>query len=326
MNQNRITPNQPPPDIFDRAKMAVRRARLLRQAPGQAFLNDLVADHVVERLGDIRRSWDRILLMGYNPVAHAALQTHARRIDLVEPGIAAAPEMAAAALSATDGQCWECDFDRLIPSLSGPYDLIVWASGLDQTNDVPGALVQCRRLLREDGLLIGAFFGGGSLPFMRRSFAQLDEPRPAARFHPQIDVRAMGDLLQRTGFALPTVDCDILALRYPDITRLHADLRSAALTNMLAGATAPLRKADVLRLQQLLHEQCDTDGRISEQFHLVHFVGWAPHPSQPRPARRGSATASLAQLLDQPRGSNPAQGSTPQQARGLTRKHPKDKT
>jgi hypothetical protein len=121
--------------------------------------------------------------------------------------------------------------------------------------------------------------------------------RTIARMHPQIDLAAMGNLLQRTGFALPVVDVEALTVRYAALPGLVRDLRAAGLTSRLTPAPLPLTRAEAAHIAAAFAEGADSDGRIAEQFRIIHFSGWAPHPDQPRPARRGSGTASLIDAL-----------------------------
>jgi hypothetical protein len=112
-------------------------------------------------------------------------------------------------------------------------------------------------------------------------------------------VRSAGDLLVRVGFALPVADVETLDVGYPDLARLLADLRGMAATNVLR-RRAPMTRGTLLAAAKAFAAQADTDGRVRERFNIVFLTGWAPDPSQPRPARRGSATASLASALGSP--------------------------
>ncbi|RZM07120.1 MAG: methyltransferase domain-containing protein, partial [Sphingomonas sp.] len=189
----------------------------------------------------------------------------------------------------------QADEDRL-PFADASFDLVVSAGVLDQVNDLPGALALIRRVLRPDGLFLGAFVGAGSLPALRSALRSAESERPAARLHPQIDVRSAGDLLMRAGFALPVADVETLDVGYSDLSRLLGDLRGMAAGNILA-QRQPLVSATVGRTAAAFASASDDRGRTHETFQIVFLTGWSPDPSQPKPAKRGSATASLGAAL-----------------------------
>jgi NADH dehydrogenase [ubiquinone] 1 alpha subcomplex assembly factor 5 len=152
-----------------------------------------------------------------------------------------------------------------------------------------------RRALKPDGLFLAAFAGAGSLPRLRQAMraAEAAEGRdPAPRIHPQIDVRAAGDLLTRAGFALPVADREVVEVRYAALGRLVSDLRLTGGTNILAQRA----KAPFTRLGLAAATAAFGESEV-ERFELVFLSGWAPAPSQPAPAKRGSGTASLADAL-----------------------------
>lgn len=189
----------------------------------------------------------------------------------------------------------QADEDRL-PFADASFDLVVSAGALDQVNDLPGALALIRRVLRPDGLFLGAFIGGSSLSRLRTALRSAESERPAARLHPAIDVRSAGDLLMRAGLTLPVADIETLDVGYGDIFRLMDDLRGMAAANLLPART-PLSRTALAAAADAFAGQAGPDGRVRERFDLIFLTGWAPDPSQPKPARRGSATASLAQSL-----------------------------
>lgn len=271
------------PEIFDRAARRLRRDRAAPIYAGHDFLRAAMLDGIAERLDSVNRSFARVLDIGCFDGAF-----------VVPPGSAVTRIDAGRAFAARAGGI-QADEDRL-PVEPESADLVVSAGVLDSVNDVPGALAQMRRALRPDGLFLGAFVGGTSLPTMRSAFLHAEAERPAARFHPMIDVRSAGDLLVRAGFALPVADSETLTVRYPDLFRLIGDLRGMAATNVLAGRV-PLRRDRLAAAAGAFAERADPDGRTPERFDLIFLTGWAPSPDQPKPARRGSATASLAAAL-----------------------------
>jgi len=153
------------------------------------------------------------------------------------------------------------------------------------------------RALRPDGLLLLSFVGAGSLPVLRGALLAADGDRPAQRLHPQVDVRALGDLMARAGFAMPVADGQMLDVRYGSLFTLIADLRGMGAAQCLASAPPPLTRAGLARAADYFAQAAETDGRVTERFAILHGSGWHPSASQPQPARRGSATASLAEAL-----------------------------
>lgn len=283
------------PEIFDRTLRRRRRDRAAARFGDHDFLIEHMADELAERLTMVTRSFDRVLILG----------SHDGRIAprFAAPGrsiVQADPGFAFAKASAGDGPAVQCDEDRL-PFADASFDLIVAVGTLDAVNDLPGALTLIRRALRPDGLFLGAFTGAGSIAWLKRALLAADSAAGggvAARIHPQIDVRSAGDLLSRAGFALQVADGDRLEVGYGDPTRLLHDLRGMAAGNILAqrSRTAPGR-AWLAALFEEFAEAAGDDGRLRETFELVYLSGWAPSPDQPRAAKRGSATASLATAL-----------------------------
>ncbi len=270
-----------PPEIFDRA---LRRARRDRIAPGFAdhgFLRDFMLDGIHDRLASVTRSFTDVLDLG---CFDARFALPGARIARVDAGFGFA--------QASGGV--QGDEDRL-PFADARFDLVVSAGVLDTVNDLPGALTLIRRVLRPDGLFLGAFAGAGSLATLRACLREA-EGGGVARFHPQIDVRSAGDLLMRAGFALPVADGETLSVRYASVFRLLADLRGMGASNLLPGRVS-LARATLARLADAFAARADADGRTTERFEIIFLTGWAPDPSQPQPAKRGSGTASLSEAL-----------------------------
>lgn len=274
---------------FDRALRRLRRDRAAERPDDSRFLFRRAADELVERLDLVARPFSTALDLGCGD-GYLAERLRARGLSVT----------AADAGSRFASGGVQCDEDRL-PFEGGSFDLVVSVGVLDTVNDLPGALIQIRRALRPDGLFLAAFAGAGSLPRLRaalRAAEEADDLPAGARFHPQIDVRAAGDLLVRAGFALPVADDEALDVRYSSLAALIADLRGMAATNLLA--ERPRRTFSRLGYavaRAAFVAPADHDGRTAERFHILHLSGWAPSPDQPKPARRGSATASLAEAL-----------------------------
>lgn len=277
-----------PPDIFDRAARRQRRDRAAAAFGAHDFLRAAMLDGILDRLESVKRDFADVLDLGCFDAAFAA--PPGARVARFDPGFAFAR-----AAGGVQG-----DEDRL-PFADGAFDLVVAAGTLDSVGDVPGALTLIRRTLRPDGLFLGAFVGAGSLPALRNALRVAEEARPVARIHPQIDVRSAGDLLVRAGFALPVADIETLTVRYAGLGRLLEDLRGMAAGNVMADRHA-LRRDTLAQAAAAFAGLADDDGRVSERFDIVFLTGWAPSPDQPKPARRGSATTSLAEALKGPRG------------------------
>ena len=288
-----MTPSaQAPATPFDATLRQMRRDRACRSGlAGDNPVLRRIADDLLDRLSLVSRPFGRALDLGCGP----GLLTHALRSQ----GIEVTPCDAGAGFArALHGSRHDED---ALPFLPGSFDLIVSAGVLDSVNDLPGALVQARRLLRPDGLFLAAFAGAGSLPRLKRAMQMADEAeaRPAsAHVHPQIDVRAAGDLLSRAGFALPVADVETINVRYTGLPQLVGDLRELGWTNVLVSRSRQgFGRMGYAAAQAAFAAGADPDGRVTERFEIVHLSGWAPSPDQPKPARRGSATASLSEAL-----------------------------
>jgi SAM-dependent methyltransferase len=271
-----------PPAIFDRAARRLRRDRATDRFGERDFLRAVMLDGIGERLSSVTRDFAEVLDLG---CFDGAFRLPGARIARLDPGY-----RFARAAGGVQG-----DEDRL-PFADGSFDLVVSAGVLDQVDDLPGALTLIRRVLRPDGLFLGAFAGAGSLPALREAWRAAEAQRPAARFHPQVDVRAAGDLLVRAGFALPVADVETLNVTYRDLGTLVTDLRDMAGGNMLLTRTPATRTA-LAAAAEAFTAAATPDGRTMERFNIIYCTGWAPDPSQPKPARRGSGAASLARAL-----------------------------
>jgi SAM-dependent methyltransferase len=263
------------PVLFDRALLRARQHRARRLGPA-TFLLERVTEDMEERLAAVTREFSdaaEIWTPGEllpKPAAHRL-----KSITRIEPD--------------------ETETLRLAPE---SLDLAVSALAFQFVNDLPGALAQIRRALRPDGLLLAAMIGGDTLTELRQAFAQAEaecEGGVSPRVAPFADLRDVGSLLQRAGFALPVTDVDRIVVRYDNAFALMADLRRMAATNvMIERRRTPTRRATLLRMAQIYSSRfADPDGRIRATFDVIWLSGWAPHESQPKPLRPGSAKASL---------------------------------
>jgi SAM-dependent methyltransferase len=284
----RTSPPVEPPEIFDRTLRRLRRDRAAPRFAEHSFVRDAIVEGLLDRLDLVKRDFAHALDLGTaDGSLRRALEARGIRVTASDAG------------SRFAGEGVQCDEDRL-PFAPESFDLIVSAGVLDSVNDLPGALIQCRRALKPDGLFLAGFVGAGSLPWLRKALLDADQGAGDAipqRVHPLIDIRAAGDLLTRAGFVLHVADGEALDVGYGDPFRLMADLRGMAATNLLAGQTLPLTRGRLAHLAQSFAQAAGPDGRLRERFELVFMTGWAPGPDQPQPAKRGSATASLAAAL-----------------------------
>jgi SAM-dependent methyltransferase len=255
-----------------------------------------MAEELAERLQAVQRTFKTVLILGsYDGRIASLFGGPDRHVVSADAG---------AVFAAASGGV-QCDEDRL-PFTDATFDLVVSVGVLDSVNDLPGALTLIRRALRPDGLFLGAFVGAGSLAWLRSAALAADAAASGGaspRIHPQIDVRSAGDLLSRAGFALQVADGERLSVGYGDPLRLIADLRGMGQTNILKGRSqSPVGQAWLSAFFERFAADADPDGRIRESFDLVYLTGWAPDATQPKPARRGSATASMADALKAPGG------------------------
>ena len=276
--------------IFDRRLRRVRRDRAAARFAGADYLHRFAADDLLERLDFVRRPFAHALDLGCGE-SYLSTRLRERGIEVVAADAGFAFARAAGGV--------QCDEDFL-PFGDGLFDLVVSVGVLDSVDDLPGALLLIRRALRPDGLFLAAMAGAGSLPKLKAAMLAADEAEGAAspHIHPQIDVRAAGDLLMRAGFALPVVDAHGIDVRFPDLFALVGDLRAMAATNLLsARSRTPIGRFGVAAAAADFASRADADGKTAERFEILHLLGWAPSPDQPKPARRGSGTVSLAAAL-----------------------------
>ncbi len=279
------------PVIFDRALVRRRLARALAQGPDD-FLLRAAVEELAARLSAVQRDFPSALAIGGPTTALAEA--------IARPGREVI-RLSAEPADASEPQSVVGDEENL-PLAPASVDLVASALTLQWVNDLPGALVQIRRALKPDGLLLACLIGGSSLSELRASFTAAEaelEGGASPRVAPFGDVRELGRLMQRAGFALPVVDSETLTVRYDTMFGLMADLRAMGATNALvARSRKPLRRATLMRAAEIYRDRfSDPDGRVRASFDIVWLSGWAPHESQQKPAARGSAQMSLEAAL-----------------------------
>jgi len=192
--------------------------------------------------------------------------------------------------------------EEALPFPPESLDLVVSLLSLQFVDDLPGTLIQIRRALRPDGLFLAAVLGGATLNELRDALTAAEIETTGGlspRVVPFLDVKDLGGLLQRAGFALPVTDTDRLTVRYDSMFDLMADLRAMGATNPLRDRTRkPTSRRLFLRAAEIYAERhADADGRIRATFEIVSASGWAPHESQQKPLKPGSAQMRLADAL-----------------------------
>lgn len=252
-----------PPDIFDRKLLKLRRTRAKKTFKEYSFLHDFAAEQIQDRLQDITRTFEH----------HRALRAE--------------------------------DFDAEYEALglaSASCDLITNVLDLHTTNDLPGVLAQIKRALKPDGLFLAAMLGGETLHELRESLVKAEmeiKGGVSPRVFPFADKQQAGALLQRAGFALPVVDSEFVRVSYDNAFKLMHDLRGIGQSNVIAerNKTNP-GKALFMRAAEYYQEHfTEDDGRITATFEVIFMIGWAPHESQQKPLRPGSAENRLADAL-----------------------------
>ena len=288
-----------PPVLFDRA---LHRRRLDRAAPSYdtaGFLKARAAADAVDRLDAILRRFPLAVDLGARTGAFAeALKGSeaAGKIDmLIET------DLSAAMLAGRPGPRLVADEERL-PFAPESLDLVVSTLALHWTNDLVGALVQIRRALKPDGLFIGAFLGGATLTELRQCLLEAESELSGGahqRVSPFADAFDGAGLLQRAGFALPVSDVDRVTVRYAHPLSLLKDLRAMGETSVLVDrARRPLPRAVLFRALDLYQQRfAQADGKVAATFEIITVTGWAPHESQQKPLKPGSAKTRLADAL-----------------------------
>ena len=291
-----------PPLIFDRQLVRARRRRALGLGP-ETFLIDRVAEDFADRLKAVLRRFDVAADLGTPTGAvRAALARNGSIATMIAVDPLIGPTPGLAVNEASSALLRVAADEEALPFAAGALDLVVSGLALQGVNDLPGVLDQIRRALKPDGLFLAALLGGDTLTELRQSFASAEsecESGASPRVAPFPDVRDMGMLLQRAGFALPVADVDRVAVRYATPLALLHDLRRMGATNpLIERRRAPLRGATLMRAMDIYAARfADPDGKVRASFDIIWLSGWAPHESQQQPLRPGSAKTRLADAL-----------------------------
>jgi len=289
------SPVAPSPLIFDRRLIRARRRRAASMGAA-TFLLDRAAADLADRLAAVLRRFELALDLGTPGEAVRAALARLGSVGTIVAAGAAPPngDAFAAAFVVAD--------EEALPFRDAAFDLVVSALALQFVNDLPGVLVQIRRALKPDGLFLAALLGGETLTELRQSFAAAEsdiEGGASPRVAPFADLRDLGALLQRAGFALPVADADRITVRYDSAFALMHDLRRMGATNAIIDRRrTPLKRATLMRAAEIYAQRfSDDDRRVRATFEVLWLSGWAPHPSQQQSLKPGTANARLADAL-----------------------------
>ncbi|TQV73236.1 methyltransferase domain-containing protein [Denitrobaculum tricleocarpae] len=300
-------------NVFDRSLVRRHRDRAAERIGDFSFLFDAVAQSMADRLLDIARTFPTCLDLGSR--GNELADILAEKADtglLVRSDFS--PAMAEAAQRGRSPRTVVAADEEHLPFAAASFELVTSNLNLHWTNDLPGALIQIRQVLKPDGLFLGTMLGGETLHELRNAWLQAEieqEGGASPRLSPLADLRDAGALLQRTGFALPVADADRITVSYPNALKLMQDLRGMGETNAIHDRRRTLtRRATLFRAAEIYQEEYgDSEGRIAATFDVLTLTGWAPDASQQQPLRPGSARSRLADALGVPeRGTDDSTG------------------
>ncbi|MGZ9097030.1 MAG: methyltransferase domain-containing protein [Micavibrio sp.] len=279
--------------IFDRQRVRANRDRAACHAGEHAFLHDWAARAITGRLDDIKREFPLALIIGAQ--GSAPFQHHEKI------GAAITMDLSARSLQNGSGIRLQGDEERL-PFAPESFNLVAAPLTLHHVNDLPGALLQIRQCLKPDGLFLAAMLGGETLHELRSVMMEAEANMRGGispRIAPFADKPQAGALLQRAGFNLPVIDSEIVTVTYDNAFKLMRDLRLMGEGNAILhrDKTFP---GDALFMEtaRLYQDRfSEPDGRIRATFEIIFMIGWAPHDSQQKPLRPGTAQHRLADAL-----------------------------
>ncbi|MCI4646004.1 MAG: methyltransferase domain-containing protein [Hyphomonadaceae bacterium] len=287
-----------PPLVFDRARHIAFRDRAAPHFGQYDFLKQRVSSEMIERLADSAHRFPKALDLGSHTGTLAWKLGDCAQVDTVtcfdaSPAMAEATRQGGFEAVSAAGET--------LPFEEKSFDLVASALSLHWVNDLPGQLIQIRRMLKPDGLFLGAYFGAGTLAELRTCLMEAESELTGGaspRVSPLPGLQDSAALLQRAGFALPVADMDHVTVRYETPFKLLEDLRGMGEQAAFAAGGRPLSRRVLMRMAELYaRDHMDSDGRVRASFEIIWLSGWAPAPGQPQPKRPGSATASLAKAV-----------------------------
>lgn len=289
-------------NIFDHSLYRLRQKRAVNTFYKVDFLVERLLMDVVERLRDVNRSFERVLIVGTRVdqgfITFLKDEKSAQHIDIVS--FVGAPEHLE-----QSGDIHFLNFSQnkeILDITPQSYDLVLDAGTLHQINALPEMLVQMRFALKPDGLFLGVMAGGQTLHGLHECFVRAETEiygGASARIHPFASLQSLAGLMQRAGFALPVVDHEVITVDYRSLRTLFSDLRALGETSVLTHAPRHYRSLAFFESAQELYAQqfANDDGTLPIKFEMIYLHGWAPHDSQQQPLKPGSAQTSLKEVL-----------------------------
>jgi SAM-dependent methyltransferase len=277
------------PRLFDTG--LARRNLTRAQAEPSRFLADAVADEVSHRMSLVLRDFSVTLVHGPGSGETSRRLASSGRVQSIIP---AGPSVEPGSRLVFDAES--------IPLAHQSLDCFISLLTLQSVNDLPGALIQARRALKPDGLFLACLFGGSTLGELRAAWIEAESEHTGGvtpRISPMADMREMGTLLQRAGFALPVSDSDRTIVRYPDALALMREIKALGLSNALVDRSRrPVTRSLLAQAAAAYGKRfSDPDGKVRATVETIWLTAWAPHESQPQPLKPGSAKARLADAL-----------------------------
>ena len=282
--------------LFDRNALRRNRTRASQALPAHDFLFADTSQQILDRLNVVKHTFPRILDLG----CHTG---HVKKLISPKHGtecfISCDPSAAMARAAGTHSIVAD---EEDLPFADQSLDLILSALSLHWVNDLPRALAQILRCLRPNGLFMAAMFGGNTLSDLRQSLISADNSRSKnvfPRVSPFVEIQEFGNLVQRIGFAMPVIDVDHITVAYPNLKTLMTDIRGMGEANSVNARCKHFTPRAIIQKAAAFYPPC-TDGsteHIHAKFEVLYVMGWAPHPEQQQPLRRGTGKGKLEQVL-----------------------------
>ena len=284
--------------IFERDLIAKRRMRAKTNFPKHDFLFRWSKEQLSERLLDVTRNFPDVLQLGSRGSFVRREQLKLGE-NIITCDLCPVP---VGDVTLPDDYTYVQSSEEFLPIAPQSMDLVVSNLNLHSVNDLPGALLQIRKALKDDGLFLASMLGGETLYELREAMAVTEMDMfgsPTPRVFPFADKPQMGGLLTRCGFALPVIDSDIITVTYDNIFKLMEDVRGMGESNSIVKRSKQTPgKEFFMRLAEYYQDRySDEDGRIKASFEVIFLLGWAPDESQQKPLAPGSAKNSLAEAL-----------------------------